>query len=73
MSFVLIAPEGWTALDTEYYENNTGLTKQLLKDTAITTIMEVSAAALIEHGDMTPEQTIEEIKVIDDNFWVKLV
>ena len=73
MSFILIAPEGWTALDTEYYENNTELTKQFLEFTNPTTVMEIATAALIAHGDMKEGQTLEDIEVIDGQYWVKLV
>ena len=73
MSFILIAPEGWSALDTEYYENNTELTKPFLENTNSTTIMEVATYTLIANGVMTESKTLEEIKVIDGQYWVKIV
>lgn len=73
MSFILIAPEGWTALDTEYYENNTELTKPFLENTNSTTIMEVATYTLIAKGDITEGQILEDIRVIDGQYWVKIV
>lgn len=71
--FLMVAPDGWVALDTEWYENNTELTQSWVNQTNITTVMEVSTATLIEHGDMMESQTIEEIKYIADKLWVKIV
>lgn len=68
----MIAPEGWLALDTEYYENNTPLTKGMF-DAGFMTVIEVATLAMIEHGDMTAEQTLEDIKIIDDCYWAKVI
>ena len=66
----MVAPDGWIALDTEYYENNTGLTKPLLEYGNTTSILEIATKAMIEHGDLKDSQILVEIRLIDGNFWV---
>lgn len=68
--FIMVAPEGWVELDTEYYENNTELTKPLLEYGNTTSILEIATKAMIEHSDLKESQTLAEIRLIDGNFWV---
>ena len=70
--FMLIAPTGWTALDTEYYVSNTEMTIEWVTNVNYTTLMEVATNKLIEHGDMLDTQTLEEIRIIDNTYWVKI-
>ena len=70
--FTLIAPAGWTALDTEYYTNNTEMTIEWVTNVNYTTLMEVATNKLIEHGDMLDTQTLEEIRIIDNTYWAKI-
>ena len=71
--FMLIAPVGWTALDTDYYVSNTEMTVEWVTNVNYTTLVEVATSKLIEHGDMSDTQTLEEIRVIDNTYWVKIV
>ena len=70
---MLIAPAGWTALATDYYVSNTEMTVEWVTNVNYTTLMEVATNKLIEHGDMSDTQTLEEIRVIDNTYWVKIV
>lgn len=71
-NFVLIAPEGYALLDS-YYLNSTDLNVGTFTNTAHHIVIEIATALMIERGDMTPEQTIDDIQLINDEIWVKLV
>ena len=71
--FIMIAPEGWLALDTSFYENNTELTKSWITNVNSTSLYEVATRTLIEHGDMREDQILQDIRIINDEFWAKIV
>ena len=70
--FIMIAPQGWVLLDTEYYQNNTDLSKGWINNVNITSLLEVATSALLAHGDITEAQTIIDIRYINDELWVHL-
>lgn len=68
--FLFIAPEGWTQLDYEELVNSGDLTpyiKDILHNTYEVTEL------LVQAGAISPEQYVNEAKVIDDKYlWVLL-
>jgi hypothetical protein len=70
--FVMIAPEGYSMLD-RHYINSTELNTGLFANAHIYTVIEIATALMLERGDMTPEQTIADIQLVNDELWVKLV
>jgi len=71
-NFVMIAPNGYMLLDS-YYLNSTDLNTGTMVNASHTTIVEIATTLMLERGDMTPEQTIDDIQLINDELWVKLV
>lgn len=70
--FIMIAPEGWLVLSIDY-ENQGLISPSNFVGAAISTNIEVATAAMLSRGDMREDQYIEEIRRINDEFWVKLV
>lgn len=69
--FVLIAPEGWTQIDTFYYENNTDLTKQYIRDAAPSSVLECAERVMRDHGELSADKFLAELRVINDEFWAR--
>lgn len=70
--FIMVAPEGWTLLSPDY-ANQGLITENMFSQISVHEIIEIATAAMLERGDMTAEQTIEDIRVINSEFWVKLI
>ena len=70
--FIMIAPEGWIVLSVDY-ENQGLISMSDITGVPLSTTIEVATIAMLGRGDMTPEQTIEDIRRINDEYWVKLV
>ena len=71
-NFIMIAPEGWTLLSMDYV-NQGFISESNLMGASMVTNIEVLTAAMLDRGEITPEQTIEDIKLIDDSPWVRIV
>ncbi len=68
----MIAPEGWVLLSPDY-ANQGIITDNMFSQISTHEIAEIATAAMIERGDMTTTQTIEDIRVINSEFWVKII
>jgi hypothetical protein len=70
--FIMIAPEGWMVLSVDY-ENQALITPNMFSQISTHEIIDIATVAMIERGDMLVEQTIEDIRLINSEFWVKLI
>jgi hypothetical protein len=56
-----------------HYINSTELNTGLFANAHIYTVIDIATALMLERGDMTPEQTLADIQLVNDEIWVKLV
>ena len=70
--FIMVAPEGWTLLSPDY-ANQGIITEIMFSQISTHEIIEIATIVMIERGDMTSDQTIEDIRVINSEFWAKLI
>lgn len=68
----MVAPEGWTLLSPDY-ANQGIITEIMFSQISTHEIIEIATIVMIERGDMTSDQTIEDIRVINSEFWAKLI
>ena len=70
--FIMIAPEGWVVLSIDY--ENQGLINPInFVGTDMATNIEVATVAMLSRGELAEGQYIEEIRRINNEFWVKIV
>ena len=68
----MIAPEGWVVLSVDY-ENQALITPNMFSQLPLHEVITIATAAMLERGDMRADQTLEDIRIINSEFWAKLI